>query len=144
MIFLHVKKGFRERSVEWLLATCLFTWGLVLLNPDYHTFDAPRFAALAAVASETVWGWLCTIAGLARLTGLAINGAWRRSPHLRVAGSVLGILAWVQISLGFIVSDTGSTGMAIYPVFVAFDLWALFRAAGDTRAADEGGIYGGD
>ncbi|MBL8578073.1 MAG: hypothetical protein JNK47_12665 [Mesorhizobium sp.] len=114
----------------------LFLWAIVLqVNPDLFK-NAPSFGPLAQMVQQSTWAMLCLVVGGGRLVMLAINGAWRRSPHLRALAAFISCFFWFQISLGFLQAGTFGTGLAIYPVLFALDVYNAFRAAGDAGSSD--------
>lgn len=136
MIIVRFQQTFPLRISEWLMSGILLSWGITLLyNPVI--FDAPQNYALARLATQPVWGWLCLVMGAVRWVALTINGAWRASPHIRMVCAFLSCFFWLQISLGIAGSAIVSTGIAVYPWFLLLDSYNTFRAATDARAADD-------
>lgn len=139
MIIAHITTSFREtfhaRASEWALALVLFNWALILfLNDDL--FSGASYVVLAGLASQTTWAWGCLAFSSVRLTVLAVNGAWRRSPHMRAACAFLSCFVWFQITLGMMQSGTWSTGMAVYPVLFFLDTFNVIRASGEAGRSD--------
>ncbi len=150
MDFLHMTRSFRKtfavRASEWALALMLLNWSVVLFaNPELFA-DRPSYAAIDAIMPQETWALVCFMAGAGRLIVLMINGAWRRTPHLRAAGAFIACFFWFQITLGFGQAEIWSTGMAIYPVLLVLDAYNVIRAITDAaiidnhfkRAADNG------
>ncbi|MDI1266808.1 MAG: hypothetical protein PS018_26445 [bacterium] len=139
MIFAHITTSFREtfhaRASEWALAAVLFNWGLVL-SLNMTLFEGASYAELAALAPQVAWAWLCLLFGAFRLAVLAINGAWRRSPHIRSACAFVACFVWFQISMGLLQSGTWSTGLAVYPVLFFLDIFNVIRAIGEAGRSD--------
>ncbi|VVT14956.1 hypothetical protein [Hoeflea sp. EC-HK425] len=138
--FLHVSRSFRKtfavRASEWALAIMLVNWSLVLFaNPELFA-DRESYAPLQDIMRQETWALVCFAAGAGRLIVLMINGAWRRSPHLRAAGAFIACFFWSQITLGFAQSEIWGTGMAIYPVLFALDAYNVFRAITDAAIID--------
>ncbi|KFB11019.1 hypothetical protein [Nitratireductor basaltis] len=141
MILAHIKQSLREtfpvRASEWALALMLLNWSLILvLNPDLFA-DGASYRPLAAMMKQDTWALLCLVAGAGRLIFLAINGAWRRSPHLRALGAFIACLFWFQITVGFAQAGTWSTGLAVYPVLLLLDSYNVMRAVTDAAASDQ-------
>lgn len=129
-------KSFDVRLSEWGLALVMLLVGSILLGPD-ELFSRPSFDLLARVASEDVWGWGTLAIGASRLVVLLINGAWRRSPHMRALTAFASVFVWTQFSLSLMASAQFTTGLAVYPVFVLMDIYIVFRAAIEARMSDE-------
>ncbi|RUV90231.1 hypothetical protein EOA60_06775 [Mesorhizobium sp. M1A.F.Ca.IN.020.06.1.1] len=142
MILAHITSSFREtfpaRASEWALATMLFGWSVVLFaNPTLFA-DTPSFAAgLAQIVPQGTLAVLCGIAGAGRLVCLGINGAWRRSPHLRSVGAFIATGFWFIITLGLLKAGANGTGLAIYPVLMFLDSYNVIRAAGEAGLSDQ-------
>lgn len=127
---------FPGRASEWALGVILFNWSLVLtLNPDLFQ-DGRSYAELARWADQQTWATLCLAVGGGRLLVLAINGAWRRSPHARTAAAFVSCFFWFQITLGLIGAGTGSTGLAVYPILFLLDVYNAIRAIGEAGSSD--------
>ena len=142
MLIAHLSQSLREtfptRASEWALATMLFLWSVVLhLNPDlFETSGAPTYHALANIMAQNTWALLCLVAGGGRLTVLAINGAWRRSPHCRGVAALIGALFWFEIIVGIFQGGSFGTGLAIYPVLFFLDSYNAIRAFGEAGRSD--------
>lgn len=135
-IFSSLRETFPARASEWALATMLFGWAVVLSsNPDLFS-ETRSFAGLAQFADQKVWAWMCLFAGGGRLMFLAINGAWRRTPHLRALTALITCFFWFQITAGLLWAESSSTGLAIYPVLFFLDAFNVIRAMGDAGSAD--------
>lgn len=140
MIIAHFSQSLREtfptRASEWALGLMLFLWSVVLIfNADLFA-STPSYRVLAQVMPQTTWALLCLIAGGGRLVMLVINGHWRRSPHLRAGAAFISCFFWFQISIGILQAGTFGTGLAIYPVLFALDVYNVFRASGDAGSSD--------
>lgn len=127
-----------DRLVEWLFAGMMLSWGCWLLNPGWNTFDNPQYAALALIVPEEVWGaWSVAVAAI-RIAALVINGRYRRTPLLRLACSLLGLVWWLVLIYLFVVSPhpNPAAGFSWYPVFVVFEAISCWRSAADAFHAD--------
>lgn len=76
-----------------------------------------------------------------RMAGLYINGAWQRSPILRMAGAIIGAGVFGFLSVMFATPYlTGqqaalTTGAGLYAVLCAADLLAAYRTGADVGHA---------
>jgi hypothetical protein len=134
LISLH--EHFKIRITDWLLSAILFSWGLALFAVDPSVWALPTLNGLSSIAPQIVWASAATVIGFARIIALFINGAMRRSPHLRLIGAGLTIFLWVQLSLGVLCSDMVGPGIAIFPWLAFADMFNVYRAATDARASD--------
>lgn len=134
LISLH--EHFPIRVSDWLLSVILFSWGLTVLFLDPAVWALPIYSGLDSLASQGTWASLAIALGAARLGALFVNGAVRRSPHLRAVGAFLAIFIWVQISLGSMTSEAAGAAVAIYPWLVFADMFNVYRAARDARQSD--------
>jgi len=137
----HIRQSFREtfpaRASEWALASMLFLWSFALAGtPDLFERPNSPFGPLLGLMTQNQWAWLCFVAGLVRLVSLTINGAWRRTPHLRAFTAFISAGFWFYIASGIVMSGNGTTGLAIYPVLFLLDVYNVMRAVGDAGSAD--------
>lgn len=142
MILAHVTQSLRDtfpaRASEWALATVLFLWSAILnLNVDlFQTANSATYHALESLMSQSDWGVLCLIVGGGRLVTLAINGAWRRTPHLRAFCAFISGLFWLEITIGALQGGAVGTALAIYPVLFLLDTYNVIRAMGEAGRSD--------
>lgn len=134
-----VHVGFREtfpfRATEWALAAMVTCWGAVVIaSPDMFT-SGPSFQGMAQIMPQHVWGLGAIIIGMTGLGALAVNGMWVATPFIRVVCALARCMFWMEVTLGFIVSNNPTTGLAIYPWLFALDLWNIYRASKDARTA---------
>ena len=130
-------ESLRFRLAEWGLSAIMLSWGLVVRQRS-EDFGATAYTAeLMRSLPLEVWGWLAIALALIRLGVLIVNGSWRRCSHARGALAFLSCFFWLQISLGFFIGGNVSTGIAVYPWFLAMDAYTVFRAMRDAREADD-------
>lgn len=134
LVSLH--EHFKIRVTDWLLSAILLSWGFALFAVDPRVWDLPTYTGLSRIASQYCWAAAASMIGAARIAALFINGAIRRSPHLRCIGAFLAIFIWVQLSLGLLYSDLVGPGIAIWPWLAFADMFNVYRAAMDARASD--------
>lgn len=143
MLIAHIRENFRSafypRMSEWACALMIFNWGVILRYNETVMSLNPSFDGMLQVAQQSTWSTACIWLGGLRLTVLLINGAWRRSPHLRGITAFLCIFIWFQVVLS--VSQTFGTGMAVYPVILLTELLNVMRSFQDARLVDD--AFGG-
>lgn len=145
MIIESLRQHWPSRKMEWIGSGFLLSWGIyVLLHPELFTQDATAqvFAGLAALSDSftpypaLAWGGLAFAIGLARAVALFINGAYVRTPAIRVATSFVSIFILTQICLGMWQSGVPNTGLVVYPWLIIADLISAYRAAVDVVYAE--------
>lgn len=107
---------------ELIMACTMLAYGLpVLLPPD----EFPRYqvyAAIARIASETVWG--------AILVGIAL---WRifavcsLSYTIRTLASATSLLLWSFLCTLFLVAQSSSPGVWMFGTWALLEAWTMFR-----------------
>lgn len=142
MLILKLKEHFPARISEWFNAAILSSWGVyLLLHPDL--FDQPatrmvtqRMAEMVplSVNPESVWGLVAFTAGAIRLVALFINGAWSRTPALRLMTAAISAFVWTQVFIGLMIVP--NMGLAVYPWLVVIDLVAAYRAGRDVAISE--------
>lgn len=125
-----------ERDVEWEHAVLQACWGAFLLIPA-DTFAGAQYALLAQLAPEPAWGLSGFLLGLVRITALAVNGRWRRTPAFRLAGSIIGISWWLVLGALLVLGPEHHVpaGVVFYPVLAVFEGRSCWRAAADAYHA---------
>ena len=137
MMIVKLTKTFPIRVMEWLLAGIMFSWAIVCWNLRPHEWSSPVYAGLARLGDQNTWAFFAFWIGAARLAALMINGAWRPSPHLRVAGAFLACFMWLQLTLGLLTVDVRTTALAVFPWLLLADIYNVFRASNDARLSDD-------
>lgn len=146
MIIRSLRQHWPARKLEWLMSGFMIAWGIyVLLHPGLFTDPATAqvfggLAALSAPISEfpaLVWGGSCFIVGLGRAIALFVNGAWTRTPLIRLIASFISMFIVTQIVIGLWQSGVPNTGLVVYPWFVIADLLSAYRAAVDVVHAEK-------
>lgn len=130
-----LRSTFPARASEWALGIMLFNWGMVLMIDPGLFDDKPAFHGLDAIMSQPSWMRLCLAIGGVRLIVLAINGAWRRSPHMRACAAFVSCFFWFEITIGFAQTGLG-TGVAVYPVLFFLDAFNAIRSMGEAGLSD--------
>lgn len=137
MMILKLTKTFPIRVMEWLLAGIMFSWSIVCWKLTPAEWASPLYSGMARLADANTWAFFAFWIGATRLAALAINGAWRPSPHLRAAGAFLACFVWLQISLGMMTANITATGIAVFPWLLLADIYNVFRASHDARVSDD-------
>lgn len=135
MIVLKLQDHFPMRVTDWLLASILCTWGIAALWIDPTTWNQPIYSGLNYFPRE-VWAAVGIIIGISRLIALFINGALRRTPHVRAVGAFLSCWVWWWLALGMLTAHQISFGIGVYPWLLIAEVYNVYRAASDARLSD--------
>lgn len=119
----------------------MFAWGTyILLHPGI--FDDPVFFGLIRAAwwrpAEIAWGFTTVVLGMTRACALFVNGAYSRTPIIRLATSLFSGFIWAQIVGGFLATGRPSTGVVMYSAALILDLASAYRASLDVTVAEAG------
>lgn len=144
MLVVQLRKHFPARWPEWFMSATVFAWGFyVVLHPSLFTQPdtVHMMSELAAVASPhnpaSFWGLIGVVLGLVRATALFVNGAYTRTPMIRLVMSFASAFLWTQVFLGLFKSDTPNMGLVIYPALVIMDIVSAYRASTDMVFAEK-------
>lgn len=144
MLIVQLKHHFPARWPEWFMAGMSFAWGVyVNLHPELFTqpTTASLFSGLAAMAGNfppaALWGMSAIILGLIRATALFINGAYTRTPVIRLGMSFASAFVWTQVFIGLLKSGVPNPGLIVYAGLVVMDIVSAWRAATDTVFAEK-------
>ncbi|WP_373354063.1 hypothetical protein [Pseudoroseicyclus sp. CXY001] len=129
------------RATEWLTSLVLLGFALALMLPG-ETMAEPSFSTFDGIGFDDamVSTPLALIAAM-RLVALYINGSWRRTPTLRMAGAVVGagIFGFLAMAFGwpYVIGAAvaPSTGAGTYTVLALFEILAAYRSGADARLA---------
>jgi hypothetical protein len=145
MLILSLKRHFPARFPEWHNAGILTTWGAYLVvNPEIMT--SPATAALwtgltdmtpIGYSAAALWGMLALVVGLLRACALFINGAFTRTPMIRLAASFISAFIWTQVVIGLVKTGIPNTGLVVYSWLVVADLVSAYRASCDMVYAEK-------
>jgi len=144
MLVVQLKKHFPARWPEWFMACVLATWGsYILLHPQIFVQESSR-TALAGMASmvdgyppASVWGIAALFTGMVRACALFVNGAYTRTPLIRLVMSFLSAFIWTQVFIGLTNSGVADIGLVVYAWLVVMDIASAYRAATDTVFAEK-------
>lgn len=133
----HFADAFFPRRSEWAGAALMIFGGWILFaNPDLMTQSkTAAFDLMRSIFQQSTWARLLLSFGLVRLVVLFINGAWRRSPHLRMLSAVLSCFFWMQIALSY--SATFGLAFAAYVVVLGLEFSNIIVAGRDARTVDD-------
>ncbi len=136
MMIVKLQQHFPLRVTDWLLGGILTTWGLVCLSLPASSWELTTYAGLRPLASQMQWGIVALGIGFARMIALFVNGALRRTPHLRGVGAFLSVFIWLQLSFALFNTEIATIGIAIYPWLFLADIYNVYRASQDARDSD--------
>ena len=126
---------FRFRLVSWIMSFHVFAFGLIITHsPEVMSLPGREslYAGLLRIAPAPFWGVFCIVVGSFRLASLIVNGsfpAFTFSPHIRLFGSFLSSLFWLQIWLGAWHSPTWTLAFDVFFTYCVLDGAALYLAA---------------
>ncbi len=127
----------KDRVAEWFMGAVLSGMGLGLaFQPSIFTAN-PFFKDFLRVGSAHVWAGGLILIGVGRLAALFINGAWRRSPHLRLVMAFLSTFVWYQLSELSWGTKFPNLGIALYPTLLLLEVYCVYFAACDAGLSDE-------
>lgn len=140
----RMAETFPRRVCEWASAATVLMLGVALLGariagafeaglPDSEAY----LAALARLLPLEVAGLGMVCLASVRLGALAINGAWRPTPHMRAVTASLSGLIYLQLLFGVVGAQGPLIALAVLPSLIGSELYVAFRAAGEARMADE-------
>jgi hypothetical protein len=143
MLIQSLKQHFPARFPEWVNSGILASWGAyVLLHPELFTQEATRhiFAGMAEMVwvdypPSVVWGLTAFVVGTIRAVALFINGAYSRTPLVRLATSAVSAFVWAQVVIGLF--GVVNAGLIIYSWLVVIDIASAYRAGVDVAIAEK-------
>lgn len=144
MLIVSLKQHFPARWPEWFMAGMSFMWGAyIILHPEVFTQSATRqvLSGLAGMAGEfppaALWGLSNVILGMVRGGALLVNGAYTRTPMIRLGMSFASAFIWTQVCVGLLKTGVPNTGIVVYAGLVVMDIVSAYRAATDTVYAEK-------
>lgn len=144
MLIQSLKTHFRARTLEWLGAGMMGTWGYyVVTHPQVFTAPetAKLFSGMVRVADffnqpPAAIGVMALLTGLVRGGALFINGAYEKTPLVRLLTAFVSAYLWTSVSVGLFLSDVSFPGLIIYPWLVIMDIVSSYRAGYDLIIAE--------
>lgn len=116
-------------SAVIILGLYTVLWGLWVLNPWAAVFGhAALYHIMAGLAPEPFWGGLAILCGI-----ITTYGAYARSYHPLIWGSVVAFLHWFTIACLYFIGDPVNTGgitaltFAIYAAYIYLNIHVNFR-----------------
>ena len=146
MIIRSLRQHWPARKLEWLMAGFLSGWGLyVLMHPRLFTDPATAelLSGLSAISAPftpypaLAWGGAAFLTGLCRIMALFVNGAYTRTPLIRLIAAFMSMFIVTQIVAGLWQSGVPNTGLVVYPWLIVADLLSAYRAAVDVVHAEK-------
>lgn len=143
MLIVQLKRHFPARWPEWFMSGLTFMWGsYVALHPQLFTHEATAetLRGMAAMCNgyppSAVWGVAGVTMGLVRAAALFVNGAYTRTPMIRLTMSFLSAFIWTQVFIGLLKTGIPNVGWVTYAGLVVMDIVSAYRAATDTVFAE--------
>lgn len=135
MMLIRFHHKFTNRATEWLFATFLVGWAIMLFAfPSmFEDGNGLQYVGLQGTFGQRGWAFGCAFMGLTRIVALYTNGALRSTPYIRMIMAFLSCFFWYEISLGLFVSGVPTTSWAMYPVILLFEMYNVLRASSDAR-----------
>ncbi|UWR30444.1 hypothetical protein K3758_02625 [Sulfitobacter sp. W002] len=133
------------RAAEWQSAALLLTFALILAVPGETTTSTAGFRTFVRLGlDDAALSVPIALVALSRMTALYVNGAWRRSPIVRMVGSIVGASIFAMIGMAFVwpAIENGlsvsalSTG-GIYFTLAFFDALSAYRSGADVRMVQQ-------
>lgn len=125
---------FRPRISEYVTSIILLNWSLIV----WLSGGAALGIKNESISNPMVWAFMFGMLSFVRILILYINGALRRSPHLRSLLSFFTCFAWFQLTVLHFTTDHVTTGAGVYPVLLLLDFYNAYRIAVEARVTDEG------
>lgn len=128
------------RATEWLTSLALLSVALTLAMPG-DSFALSTLESFSRAGLEEVEVAVpLAVVGTARVIALYINGAWRRSPYLRMWGAIMGAGIFLAFSAAYAwpTFEHGAPmplAAGLCFVFAGFDMLAAHRSGADVRLA---------
>lgn len=144
MLIQSLKTHFSARAMEWWGAGAMFSWGYYFVtHPQLLTQSATRetFAGLIRVTDffgqpPVAIGLMAIFTGMIRACALFVNGAYEKTPLIRLLTAFASAYIWTSILVGFFVINIPNTGLVIYPWLVVADVISGYRAGYDLVIAE--------
>lgn len=128
--------SFPRRKSEWLLSVVMLGLGVIYtINPQLFG-QRPFFHTMAEIMPQPSWAMLCLGAGGARFVALVVNGSVvPLTPAVRVFTGAASFGIWITLTWAAIHSDIAGQTLALWPAFMAFEIFNIQEAATEWAAA---------
>lgn len=146
MLIQSLKQHFPARLPEWWMALFfMIPWGAyTVLHPQMWTDPrlGPLLSGMAGMVAWTgyppsaVWGLAALFVGSVRAGALFVNGAYHRTPIIRLITSAMSAFLVSQILDGVIKTGVANFGIVTYSTLFLLDLASAYRAASDIPIAE--------
>lgn len=144
MLIQSLKTHFSARAMEWIGAGLMGTWGYyVITHPQLFTAPetARLFSGMVRIAEffgqpPVAIGIMALLTGVTRGGALFINGAYEKTPLIRLLAAFASAYLWTSVCIGFVLSDLSNTSLAVYPWLVVMDIVSGYRAGYDLVIAE--------
>lgn len=144
MLIVSLKQHFPARWPEWYMSGMSFAWGAyMILHPQVFTQGATQevLSGMAAMAGNfppaSLWGLSAVMLGVIRAAALFVNGAYTRTPLVRLVMSFASAFVWTQVCIGLWKSGVPNMGLIVYGGLVVMDIVSAYRATTDTVFAEK-------
>lgn len=137
MMIQSLKKHFPARVNEWFSGFAMIAWGsyLVIYPGMMTSGDTGKlYEAMIQMWSQPTWALFAMFVGSTRCVALFVNGAYTRTPMIRVITSFLSMFIWTQALVG--VSHVPNLGVVMYGWALIADLYSAYRAGMDAVFAE--------
>lgn len=141
LVFTHIRDNlaaaFYPRRSEWAAGglTVLLGWVLATNDTLMTSGTGRGYQLMLSIAEQSTWARVFIVFGALRLVILLINGAWRRSPHLRAGAAFLSCFLWTQIALSF--APTFGFAFSMASAWLALEMSNVWTAMRDARTVDD-------
>ena len=142
MIIRSLQEHWPSRTIEWIMSGFMISWGLyVLFHPELFRrlevfAEMGRMVWVLSDRPAVVWGSSAFVAGVIRATALFVNGAYTRTPVIRVITSFVSMFILTQIIIGLYRVGIPNTGLPTYTWLLIADMISAYRAARDAVHAE--------
>lgn len=145
MLIAQLKHHFPARFPEWVNAGIMATWGAyVLLHPKTLT-SGPMASSFSGLASwdfrgldpAAVWGLTTLLVGVVRAVALFVNGAYSRTPAVRLVASAVSAFVWSQLIVGLVRTGLPNVNVVVYMWLLIIDVASAYRAGNDAAIAEQ-------